>query len=81
MRLKSKNAQILFDIFKMGFVVAVILRFVLDRKNLHDAADTVTWIIAGLITAALITWLIDRFAPSWFGNRPSREELDKLNNE
>jgi hypothetical protein len=81
MKFRNAQAKRVYDNLIFSMSLCVIVRFVLERKKLVEAADIFFLIAMGLVLAALILWLFDRFAPRWFGNKPSREELDKLNNE
>lgn len=60
-----------------SFLLVIIVRFVLRRKGMVDAADVLTWVSSGLVLGAIIIRLIDKFLPKWFHNKPTREELER----
>lgn len=61
----------------ISFLLVVVVRFVLRRNGIEDAADVLTWVASGLVLGAIIIRMIDKFWPKWFNNKPTREELER----
>jgi hypothetical protein len=81
MKFRNAQSKLVYEILIFSMSLCIIARFVLERKKLVEAADILTWILFGIVLAIILARLFDRFAPRWFRHKPSREELDKLNNE
>jgi len=75
--MKKGIITILYFIFFAAALGLIIYRIYLRNHNRNDEADTVQWLALGMLSAALICRLIQRFFPKWFVEKPTGEEIKK----
>lgn len=75
--MKKTIITALYYIFFAAAIVLVIYRIYLRNNNRNDEASTVQWLAIGMLGAALICRLIQRFFPKWFDNKPTREDIEQ----
>ena len=75
--MKNKSVKLIGEILLFSFLIIVIVRFFVERNGNREVADTLFWITIGLSVAIIIFRLFYWLAPKWFGNKPTREELEE----
>jgi hypothetical protein len=75
--MKKTIVSTLYYIFFVAALVLVIYRLYLRNNNRNEEAVTIQWLAIGMLIAALICRLVQRFFPKWFDSKPTREELEQ----
>ena len=69
--------KILYLIFFAAALVLIIFKIYLRSQNRNEEAETAQWIALGLLLAALLCRFLPKLFPKGFGNKPTREEIEK----
>jgi len=77
MSMKKRVLSGLSFIFFVAALALIIYRIYLRNHNRSEEAETMQWIALGLLVAALICRWLPRILPKQFGDKPTREEIEK----
>jgi hypothetical protein len=74
--MKKTIVTTLYYLFFVAALVLVIYRIYLRNNNRNDEAVTVQWLAIGMLVAALVCRLLQRFFPKWFDDKSTKEEIE-----
>lgn len=77
--MSKRVANLVYYILLGAAILLVLVRWWLASNNRLEEAALLRYIIFGMLFAAVLFRLGQRFFPRWFDNRPTREELEKKN--
>ena len=77
--MNKRVANLIYYVLLGAALLLVFLRWWLASNNRLEEATLLRYIIFGMLIAAVLFRLGQRFFPRWFDNRPTREELEKKN--
>jgi hypothetical protein len=75
--MKKGMPRILYYVFFVAALILIIYRIYLKKHDRNEEAETAQWIALGLLVAALIARWLPRILPRQFGDKPTREEIEK----